>query len=101
MHSHRITNAEKVILVSNKKYTPEYDGLLNSLIKSNITLFCAIGKDCEKWEEAVDWLCVGENGENLAFVTTTNHPNETLEEVKEFANNWPGKGNNEIQIIKI
>ena len=95
------SNAKKVILVTDTSYSSEHDEILKSLIARKIDLFCAVGKDCEKWEEALDWLCIGKNGEEIGFVTTTSHPDETLKEVKEFANQWKTEGSNEIQIIKI
>ncbi len=101
MESSSNLNAKKVILATDEKYGPVHDELLKGLIERKIDLFCAVGKDCEKWEEALDWLCIGENGEEIGFVTTTSHPNESLEEVKAFAREWKTKGSNDIEVIKI
>lgn len=101
MESHTPLNAIKVILTTDEKYSPDHDEMLKELIQRKIVLFCTVGKDCENWEEAMDWLCIGENGEKIGFVTTTSHPNESLEEVKAFAKEWDTEGSNEIEIIKI
>jgi len=101
MESFTPLNAMKVILTTDEKYSSEHDEMLKELIQRKIELFCAVGKDCEKWEEAMDWLCIGDNGEEIGFVTTTSHPNEPLEEVKAFAKEWNTRGSNEIEIIKI
>ena len=94
-------DAKKVILVSSVIYESGYDELLESLVKRNIELFCAVGKDCEKWEEALDWLCVGDDGRGTVFINTTSHPKESLEKVIDFANQWKIKGSGKIQIIRI
>ena len=101
MESSNTTDARKVILISKSNYSSEHEDVLKALIKRNIELFCAIGTDCEKWEEAVDWLCIDEKGNKIGFVNTTSHPDETIEEVMDFAKNWSIEGNNEIQVIEI
>jgi len=101
METNQNSTAKKVILSTNKKYSPEYKDLLAELVERKIELFCAIGEECEIWEEALDSACFNEKGKEIGFVVTTSHPNETLEEVKEFAKQWSGEGNSEIQIIKI
>lgn len=93
--------AKKVILSTDEKYSSEHDEMLKELIERKIDLFCAVGKDCEKWEEALDWLCIGKNGEEIGFVTTTSHPKESLEDVKAFAKEWKAHCSNDIEVIKI
>ena len=54
-------------------------------------MFCAVGKDCEAWELAMDRLCVSldTSGEKpAAFCVTTSHLEATVEAVIEFASNW-------------
>jgi len=101
MEANQNSRAKKVILSTNKKYSSEYNDLLASLIERKIELFCAVGEDCVNWEEALDSACFNEKGEEIGFVVTTSHPNETLKEVKEFAKQWSSEGNSEMQIIKI
>jgi hypothetical protein len=101
MESSSNLNAKKVILITDQKYSSEHDEMLNALIERKIELFCAVGKDCEKWEEALDWLCIGENGEEIGYVTTTSHPKESLEDVKAFAKEWKTEGSNDIEVINI
>jgi len=78
-------------LVSTSGYSDEHKNLLEKLIYEDIELFCAVGKDCEIWEEAMDWVCVDLDVSGKkpdAFCTTTSHPDETVEQVIEFATNW-------------
>ena len=80
-----MTNALRVVLVSHNGYNPQHDELLQRLIDRRIQLFCSVGKDCERWEEAMDWLCIGADGQGTFIVLTTSHPDETAEEVIAFA----------------
>jgi len=80
-----------IVVVSNTGYRDEHLKLLRNWLDQNIALFCAVGKDCEAWEEAMDNLCVklDVSGEKPgAFCVTTSHPDETVEEVVEFATGW-------------
>jgi hypothetical protein len=95
-------NTKKVILFSSKNYSSKYEGILLELLKRKIELFCAVGKDCAKWEDAIDWLYVQNKKDDGYHITTTCHPDETLEEVKEFAKLFVDKSNcTKVQIIEI
>ncbi|MDT0605376.1 DUF7684 family protein [Thalassotalea castellviae] len=75
----------RVVLASEQKYNSEKDKLILSLLEQDYILFCVVGVDCEKWEDIIDELAVGD-GSNPKFVTTTSHPDESIDEVIEFAN---------------
>lgn len=66
-----------------------------------IALFCVVGKDCEVWEEAMDYLCVNLDvsaDKPGAFCVTTSHPVETVDEVVKFASNWNSDKGNECDV---
>ncbi|MDD5392777.1 MAG: hypothetical protein PHE17_07135 [Thiothrix sp.] len=79
----------KVILVSTSAYQPERDAaLLHELLQSKIELFCAVGADARSWEDALDWLLVTDYWDDSYSLITTAHPDESLEEVIEFAQSF-------------
>ncbi len=90
----------KVVLISEGGYSSEYDELLLSFLDHKFELFCAVGKDCELWEDVMDELAVG-NGENPRFITTTSHPDESIENVIEFAKMFTTKTKGEVQVVRI
>jgi hypothetical protein len=90
----------KIVLISENGYNPEHDSLLMSFLDQKIQLFCAVGKDCELWEEIMDELAVG-NGEQSRYITTTSHPNESVEDVIEFAKMFNSHSTNEVQVVRI
>ena len=97
-----MTRAKKVVLVSTRGYDPSHDALLLSLIERRIELFCAVGKDCELWEEVMDELVVGPDGEGAWLVTTSSHPDESVAEVMEFAAQWRlDDGPPDVEVIEV
>jgi len=88
----------KVVLISKDGYNPSHDPLLESILDRGVKLFCAVGKDCQEWEDAMDALCESREGASLSVVTTS-HPDESIEKVIEFANTWPAPG--EVECITV
>jgi hypothetical protein len=73
-------------LVSASGYTPERDDtFLRDLLAARIELFCVVGVDAEKWEEALDWTCIGEDRLGEYVIVTASHNEESLAEVVAFA----------------
>ena len=94
--------ARRVVLVSRRGYDSSHEALLSSLIDRPIELFCAVGKDCELWEEAMDELVVGPDGAGPRHVTTTSHPGESVEQVVEFASQWRlDDGPSDVELIEV
>ncbi len=82
---------KSIVFVSNIKYSPKYRELLKNIIFDGAHLFCTVGKYCDEWEEAMDYVCVelDVNGEKPgAFCVTTSHPGESQSEVIKFAKEW-------------
>jgi hypothetical protein len=97
-----VTVAKKVVLVSRRGYDSSHDALLASLIDRRIELFCAVGKDCELWEEVMDELVVGPDGAGPVHVLTTSHPGESIAAVVEFASQWRlDDGPPDVEIIEV
>ncbi len=96
-----MNNAKRVVLISNEGYDKFHDRLLESLIERGIKLFCAVGKDCELWHDIMDELLVGD-GTNPNFeVMTTWHPEESVDEVVEFAKNFSLEASPDVEIIEV
>jgi hypothetical protein len=50
-------------------------------------LIAIIGEGAEALEEEVDWLVIGDGADKSRFLVTSAHPEESLEDVLEFALN--------------
>jgi len=90
----------KVVLISDSGYSSQHDELLMSFLDRKFELFCVVGKDCQLWEDMMDELAVG-NGENPRFITTTSHPDESPEDVIEFAEMFSTKFKSEVLVVRI
>jgi len=93
--------ANKVVLISRSGYNKHFDSLLKDLIARRIKLFCAVGIDCEKWEEVMDELCVGPNGLGTHMITTTSHPDESADDVLKFEHRWEPSSENDVEVIEV
>lgn len=92
----------KIVLISKSGYQPSRDtALLREIVEDKVELFCVVGVDADKWEDALDWLCVGGSGEDPHFIVTTAHLDESEEEVIEFAHAFVTERVHQVEIIRI
>jgi hypothetical protein len=96
-----MATAKKIVLVSKTGYDASNNELLRGLIARRIGLFCAVGHECERWEEMMDELVVGPTGECVWHVTTTSHPGETTSEVIEFARAFRLDEPGDVEVIEV
>ncbi|MDP5138669.1 hypothetical protein ORJ04_22230 [Rheinheimera baltica] len=90
----------KFVLISESGYSKKHDKLLLNLLEQGYELFCAVGKDCEVWEEIMDELSVGD-GSNSRYITTTSHPEESIEDVIEFAKLFSINKESDVDVVRI
>jgi len=86
--------------VSASGYRPERDNaFLRDLLTARIALFCAVGVDAEKWEDALDWTSIGEDGLGEHVIVTTSHKDESLAEVVAFAEAFETQVLHPVQVV--
>lgn len=96
-----MTYSKKIVLLSRSGYFPERDDdFLRQLWNERIRLFCVLGVDADKWEEALDWICVDEEPAEPHSMTTTSHIDESLAEVIEFAQLFDTKEKYDVQVLE-
>ena len=91
---------KKIVLLTSKNYAPENESFLCSLIEQGCELICFVGVDSENWEEAMDFLAIGD-GCNPKHIITTSHPKESLDEVINMAKHMKTGGSNNINVITV
>ena len=90
------------MLISTSGYVPERDeALLRELLRDKIELFCAVGADADKWEDAIDWLSLGDERTEEHFVATTQHSGESVADVIEFATQFATESAHEVEVIRV
>jgi len=77
-----------IVLISPLSDPNRLEPFVEHCLNDRVSLICVIGNDCQKIEDLIDDLIIGNGSEDDRFITTTSHPNETLEDVIEFAEGW-------------
>ena len=80
--------AQKIILHAPLWHSPKLEAFVEKCIQDKVALVCVIGNDCAKVEDVIDELVVGDGSDPSRFLTTTSHPNESIAEVRAFAEAW-------------
>jgi hypothetical protein len=96
-----VVPAKKIVLHSHVPYNRGHNALLEQLLRRGVVLFCTVGVDCGRWEEAMDWTCIGPDGQGRGFVVTTSHPDESLADVVAFAEAWHLDEPSFVEIIEV
>ena len=89
----------KVVLHSRSGYRPEMNALIESFIRDGVKFVGVVGNDCEKIEDIIDEIVVGD-GNNDNFILTSSHPGESLEEAVEFARSLSLEYTGDVQIVE-
>lgn len=80
--------AQKIILHAPHWNSPKLKRFVEKCIQDQVVLVCVIGNDCAKVENVIDELVVGDGSDPNRFLTTTSHPNESIAQVRAFAEAW-------------
>jgi hypothetical protein len=89
----------KIVLHSKSGYRPEMDALIESFVRDGVKFVGVVGDDCEKIEDIIDEIVVGD-GNNDNFILTASHPGESLEEAIEFARCLSLEYAGEVQVVE-
>ena len=80
--------AKKIILHAPPCDSPALAEFVEACIRDGVVLVCVVGHDCERVEDVIDDLVVGDGKDPNRFLTTTSHADESLEDVRAFADVW-------------
>lgn len=70
-------------------------------IADNVSLIAVVGEGCERIEDEIDWLIVGDGSDDSRFITTSSHPGETVEDATEFATMWWVNADGPTSVVRI
>jgi hypothetical protein len=79
---------QRIILYAPPWYSPKLEAFVEKCIQDKVVLVCVIGNDCARVEDVIDELVAGDGSDDSRFLNTTSHPNETIAEVRAFAEAW-------------
>lgn len=87
------------MLHSKSGYRPEMDALIERFIRDGVKFVGVVGGDCEKIEDIIDEMVVGD-GSKENFILTSSHPGESLEEAIKFARSLSAEYAGEVQVVE-
>lgn len=80
-----MTYKKRIVLSCPNGYKPKLDSLVENFIRDGVSFIGVIGKDCEKVEDIIDELIVGDGSDDSRFILTSSHPGGSVDEAIEFA----------------
>ncbi len=80
--------AQRIILHAPPRDSPALPEFVEACIRDKVVLVCIVGEDCQKVEDVIDELIVGDGSDPDRFLVTTSHADESLDEVRAFAEDW-------------
>ncbi len=93
--------ATKIVLHS----PPSDEGLLDDFVeqclRDRVSLVAVIGQGCQRIEDILDALVVGDGSDPDRFLCTTSHPDESLDEVLQFVRTWEDDLGGPIQEVRL
>jgi len=66
-----------------------------------VELIAIVGPGCAELENEIDWLVIGDGSADARFVVTSSHPEESIDDVLEFAAGWRSKTPGCVQEVKL
>jgi len=76
---------KRIVLSCPNGYNLKLDALVEDFIKDEVSFVGVVGKDCDKVEDIIDELVVGDGSDESRFILTSSHPGSSIEEVVAFA----------------
>jgi hypothetical protein len=80
-----MTYAAKIVLHSPLADPSLLEQFVEDCLKDGVVLIAVIGRDARAVEDQIDDYIVGDGSDDSRFIVTSSHPDETLQEVLEFA----------------
>lgn len=91
---------KKIILHCRNGYTPQLDALVEEFIRVGVLFVGVVGKDCARVEDIIDEILVGDGSRDYHLLTSS-HPDESLEEVIQFAESLTGEFRGSAHVLEV
>lgn len=95
--------APRIILHAPPWDSPLLEEFVEECIRDGVVIVSVVGDDCERVEDVIDEIVVGDGSDETRFLMTSSHPGESLDAVREFAANYtlhvaPGSPIQEVEL---
>ncbi len=97
-----MNNSQKrVVLVAPVKESRLLSLFVEKCLRDKVDLICVVGEGCAKIEDIIDELIVSDGSQKGRFIATTSHPDESLDEVIEFAKYYDTDKNLSVEVVSL
>jgi hypothetical protein len=96
-----MTYAPKVVLQLPLSNPNLLEPFVEACLRDGVTLIAIVGEGARKIENLIDKLVVGDGSDRSRFICTTSHPDETVEEVMEFARSWNEELDQPVELVRL
>jgi hypothetical protein len=93
--------APKIVLQLPLSNPDLLEPFVEACIRDGVTLIAIVGEGASKVDDIVDELVVGDASDSSRFIITTFHPDETLDEVMEFARMWERDLGQPVELVRL
>ncbi len=91
--------SENVVLQCPAGYRMGLDALVEQFVADGVKFVAVVGEDCGQVEDIIDELVVGDGTDPSRFILTSSHPDETIEDVIDFARSLSSAADCEAQVV--
>ena len=94
-----MSHPKKVVLHCREGYTPRLDRLVEEFIRDGVIFVGVVGKNCEKVEDIIDEIVVGDGSRDYHLLTSS-HPDESVAEALGFADALTGEFEGKAHVVE-
>lgn len=80
--------APKIVLCVPPKNSDALKQFVEDCLRDKVVLIAVVGQGCRHVEDLIDEIVVGDGSDGTRIVVTSSHPQESIEDVVEFATVW-------------
>ncbi|MBN8989778.1 MAG: hypothetical protein J0H42_16115 [Rhizobiales bacterium] len=96
-----MTYAKKIVLQLPLSSLDALDVFVEECVRDGVSLIAIVGENASKIDDIIDELVVGDGSDSSRQIVTSFHPNETVDEVLEFARNFQREEGQAVQLVKL
>ena len=96
-----MTHPKKIVLHCPRGYQPRVDNLITEFMRDGVTFVGVVGQDCERIEDIIDELVVGDGTSEPYSMLTVSHPNGEVADAVEFAEALSGEYAGGVCVIEV
>lgn len=93
--------APKILLHSPPSDETLLADFVEQCLRDHVSLVAVIGEGCERIEDLIDEIVVGDGADSGRFLCTTSHPAEPLDDVLNMLEVWEAELGGAIQEVRL